>query len=92
MLSTRSSRLLKTTTNRETQRRIAGFHLLQQDVESARFVLHGRPEAFARWLAIWAEEYVPQFMEVLNEYEFEKPLYWSHDAADGDIPRSEVFV
>lgn len=91
MLLTQSSKLSKTK-NKRVHKRIAGFHLLETDVESARFVLHGRPESFARWLAIWAEAYIPQFQEVLNEHDFEKPLYWAHDDATGDIPRSEVFV
>ena len=65
---------------------------LPEDLESARFVLHDRPEALARWLAIWAEQNAPQFTEMLNDAQLEKPSRWTHDDATGDIPRSEVFV
>jgi hypothetical protein len=91
MLWTRSSRLLKTTSNHGAAKAVSAVNTLQSKLDSARFVLHGRPEAFARWLAIWAEENAPQFMEILNAAQIDSPSHWFPDAADGDIPRSEVF-
>lgn len=80
------------TTNLRAEERITAFQCLEPNLESARFVLHDRPEAMARWLAIWAEEHTPNFMEAIYSEHLEKALRKGDDGLFGDIPRSEVFV
>lgn len=80
------------TRNLDAESQITAFQCLEPNLESARFVLHDRPEAMARWLAIWAEENTPQFLETIYSGHLEKALHSGDDGYPNDIPRSEVFI
>lgn len=71
---------------------ITAFRNLPPNLESARTVLHDRPEAIARWLAIWAEQNTPQFTETIYSEHLEKALHKAYDGHARDFPRSEVFI
>jgi hypothetical protein len=76
-----------------TEPLLSALRVLSPQLDSARNVLTGRPEAILKWLEIWAHKNAPAYdayLEKIHEAKLEASLHRGPDVATWDL-QSEVF-